>query len=135
MDSLNDTLLRTAAEFENFKKRTVKEKETIYSDSKARVISGFLPCIDSIEAMVAVDSKADSDTKKGIELIYAQFKKTLEDLGVEEIKNEKFDPNLHNAVMHVEDDNYGKEEIVEVFQKGYKMNDKIIRYSMVKVAN
>lgn len=134
-----DKLQRTAAEFDNFKKRSVKEKEALYVDAVSDVISAFLPVIDNVERALkalSADSSAQS-LKEGVEMVFKQFMDTLKNLGVEEIKalNETFDPMLHNAVMHVEDDTYGHSVVVEEFQKGYKYKDKVIRYSMVKVAN
>lgn len=132
-------LQRTAAEFDNYKKRTVKEKEAIYTDAMSDVVASFLPVVDNIErALLASEKEADFKAlREGIELIYRQFKEIMTKLGVEEIKalGEKFDPNLHNAVMHIEDSEYEENVIVEEFQKGYKFKDKVIRHSMVKVAN
>lgn len=132
-------LQRTAAEFDNYKKRTAKEKESIYSDAASDVVAAFLPVVDNIErAVQASANEADSKSlREGIDLVYRQFKDVMKKLGVEEIKSvgENFDPNLHNAVMHVEDEEYGDNVIVEEFQKGYTIKDKVIRHSMVKVAN
>ena len=134
-----DKLQRTAAEFENFKRRSVKEKEALYIDAVSDVIGSFLPVIDNVERAlqaISADSSAQS-LKDGVEMVFKQFVDTLKNLGIEEIKalNETFDPMLHNAVMHVEDDSLGHSVVVEEFQKGYKYKDKVIRYSMVKVAN
>ncbi|HHX18739.1 MAG TPA: nucleotide exchange factor GrpE [Clostridium sp.] len=130
---------RVAAEFDNYKKRTAKEKSEIYDSALTDVVKAFLPVIDNIERAVEASSKdADSKTlKEGIDLIYKQFKEVLGKLEVTEIEGvgSSFDPNKHNAVMHVEDDSYGENVIVEELQKGYKCKDKVIRYSMVKVAN
>ncbi|HOM02462.1 MAG TPA: nucleotide exchange factor GrpE [Acetivibrio sp.] len=132
-------LQRTAAEFDNYKKRTVKEKEAIYTDALSDAVASFLPVVDNIErALQAASGDADvKSIREGIELVYRQFKDVMKKLGVEEIKalGEKFDPNLHNAVMHVEDSECGENIVVEEFQKGYKLKDKVIRHSMVKVAN
>jgi molecular chaperone GrpE len=138
-DEYLDKLQRTAAEFDNFKKRSIKEKEALYVDAVSDVIGSFLPVIDNVErALQAIseDSSAKS-LKDGVEMVFRQFMDTLKNLGVEEIKalNEPFDPMLHNAVMHVEDDSLGHSVVIEEFQKGYKYRDKVIRYSMVKVAN
>ncbi|CDF58077.1 nucleotide exchange factor GrpE [Thermobrachium celere] len=131
-----ELLKRTKAEFDNFRKRTQREKEIIYDDGFADAIKNLLPVLDNLER--AVDS-TDERTAfyEGVEMTLKLFKDTLSKLGIEEIPaiNEKFDPNYHNAVMHIEDENYGENVIVEVFQKGYKYKDKILRYSMVKVAN
>lgn len=132
-------LQRTAAEFDNYKKRTAKEMGTVYNDAAVDIVAAFLPVVDNIERAVQASSKeADAASlKEGIDLVFRQFKEVMAKLGVEEIKSlgEKFDPNLHNAVMHVEDPEYGESVIVEEFQKGYTLKDKVIRYSMVKVAN
>lgn len=138
-DEYLDKLQRTAAEYDNFKKRSIKEKEALYVDAVSDVISALLPVIDNVERAlqaITADSSAQS-LKDGVEMIFRQFGETLKNLGVEEIKalNETFDPMLHNAVMHVEDDSLGHSVVVEEFQKGYKYKDKVIRYSMVKVAN
>ncbi len=134
-----EKLQRTAAEFDNFKKRTVKEKEALYVDAVSDVICAFLPVLDNIEralAAISEDSSAQS-LKDGVEMVFRQFWDALKCIGVEEIPalNEQFDPMRHNAVMHVEDEVVGHNIIVEEFQKGYIYKDKVIRYSMVKVAN
>lgn len=133
-------LQRTAAEFDNYKKRTVKEKDALYNDAVSETVLSMLPVVDNFErAMKAAenDSTNDSSFKEGMELVYRQFKDALKNLGVEEIKSvgETFDPQLHNAVMHIEDDSYDANTVVEEFQKGYVLKDKVIRHSMVKVAN
>lgn len=129
----NDKYLRIVAEYDNFRKRSAKEKEGIYADAYSDVIVAILPVIDNLER--AVSFSDGGQTAEGVKMTLAQFSQTLEKLGVEVIPTEKFDPNLHNAVMHIEDDSYGEGEIVEIFQKGYRKGDKIIRYAMVKVAN
>lgn len=135
VETLKDRLLRMSAEYDNFRKRTAKEKEGIYSDACTDVLKNILPVLDNLERAVSVEGNLD-DLKKGIDMTLRQFKDSLKKLNVEEISTEEgFDPNYHNAVMHVVDDNYCKNEIVEVFQKGYKRENKVIRYSMVKVAN
>ncbi|WP_333860092.1 nucleotide exchange factor GrpE [Clostridium sp.] len=134
-EALQDRLSRTAAEYDNFRKRTAKEKEAIYSGACKDILKELLPVLDNLERAVEVEGDID-DLKKGVEMTIRQFKTAFEKLNVEEISTEgEFDPNIHNAVMHIEDDKYGKNSIVEVFQKGYKREDKVIRYSMVKVAN
>lgn len=129
-------LMRTAAEYDNYRKRTAKEKESFYEDSKIDTIKAFLPAIDNMERALA-STKEEGDLKKGTEMILKQLNETLKNLGVEEIETEgkEFDSNYHNAVMHVDDDSLGANVIVECFQKGYKIGDKVLRYSMVKVAN
>jgi molecular chaperone GrpE len=135
LDTVKERLLRTAAEYENYRNRTSKEKEGIYTDACIDVLKNVLPALDNMERAVSIEGNIE-DLKKGIEMTLRQFKDSLEKLGVEEIDaNGEFDPNMHNAVMHVEDENYGENAIVEVLQKGYKKQDKVIRYSMVRVAN
>lgn len=134
-----DKLQRTAAEFDNFKKRSVKEKESLYTDAVVDVVSAFLPVIDNVErALQAVyDDSAAQSLKDGVEMVFKQFGETLKSIGVSEITavNEQFDPMRHDAVMHVEDGAFGHNTVVEEFKKGYIYKDKVIRYSMVKVAN
>lgn len=135
LDTMKDRLSRLGAEYDNFRKRTAKEKDEIYNNACEDILTKMLPVMDNLERAVSVEGDVD-DIKKGIEMIMKQFKDSLESLQVEEISTEgKFDPNFHDAVMHVEDDKYGKDEIVEVFLKGYKREDRVLRYSMVKVAN
>ncbi|HOA54016.1 MAG: nucleotide exchange factor GrpE [Acetivibrionales bacterium] len=134
-----ERLQRTAAEFDNFKKRTIKEKEALYDDAVCDVIRELLPVIDNLERAweaVLADSSAQS-LKDGVDMVFKQFMEILKNIGVEEIKalDETFDPMRHNAVMHVEDESLGHSVVVEEFQKGYIYKDKVIRYSMVKVAN
>lgn len=128
--------LRLVAEYDNFRKRSQKERESLYTDIKADTLLKFLPVYDNLERALA-QSTADEAYRKGVEMIMAQFNATMEKLGVTELEamGQKFDPNMHNAVMHIEDENYGENEIVEVFQKGFKVGDKVIRFAMVKVAN
>lgn len=134
-EALKDRLARLNAEYDNFRKRTSKEKEGIYTDACEDVLKEMLPVLDNLERAISVEGSAE-DIKKGIEITIKQFGSALEKLSVEEISNEgEFDPNFHNAVMHIEDDQYEKNQVVEVFQKGYKRGDKVLRYSMVKVAN
>jgi len=135
IETLKDRLLRTTAEYENFRKRTIKEKEAIYKDSCAEIIKTILPVLDNLER--AVNAEGDLENyKKGVEMTLRQFNDSFNKLEIEEIDTDvPFDPNFHEAVMHVDDENYGEKEIVEVFQKGYKKSDKIIRHSIVKVAN
>lgn len=129
----NDKYLRVVAEYDNFRKRSAKEKEGIYADAYTDVLKAILPVIDNLER--AVQYSEGDKVVEGVKLTLNQFSAALEKLGVEVIPTEKFDPNVHNAVMHVEDDSKKDGEIVEIFQKGYKKGDKIIRYAMVKVAN
>ena len=133
---LNDKYLRVCAEYDNFRKRTQKEKDGLYYDVRASVISSFLPVYDNLTRALATET-VDEAYRKGVEMIMNQFNTTLEKLGAEAIPavGEKFDPTLHNAVMHVDDETKGENEVVEEFQKGFKIGEKIIRFSMVKVAN
>jgi molecular chaperone GrpE len=135
LEQERDKFLRLFAEFDNFKKRTQKEKENLYYDSICDCIKQILPISDNLER--ALTSGGDFETlKKGLTMVLTQLNSGLTNLGVEEISTEiPFDPNLHNAVMHIEDDEAEQGKIVETFQKGYKIKDKIIRYAMVKVAN
>ena len=132
----NDKYLRLAAEYDNYRKRTTKEKENIYADAKVDTIKPFLDVYDNLLRGIAQFEDGDSH-KQGMELIAKQFMAVLEKLGVSEIEAEGqlFDPEKHNAVMHVEDGNVGENTIVEVFQKGFMLNEKVIRFAMVKVAN
>ena len=132
----NDKYLRLAAEYDNYRKRTTKEKENIYADAKVDTIKPFLDVYDNLLRGIAQFEEGDSH-KQGMELIAKQFLTVLEKLGVSEIEAEgqPFDPEKHNAVMHVEDENVGENTIVEVFQKGFALGDKVIRFAMVKVAN
>lgn len=135
LEVYKDRLIRTSSEYENFRKRTLKEKEAIYTDACEDVLKNILPVIDNLERAYLVEGSIE-DFKKGIEMTIRQFQASLEKLQVEEIPTDcAFDPNYHSAVMHINDDNIDKNSIVEVFQKGYKRGSKILRYSMVKVAN
>ena len=131
----HDNFLRLAAEYDNFRKRTQKERDGIFTDAYSDALKEILPIFDNLER-AALYTEPDKLTE-GLELIFKSAKDMLTKLGVEEFGavGEKFDPNIHNAVMHIEDESVGEEEIIEVFQKGYKRGDKIIRHAMVKVAN
>ena len=134
-EELYDKHLRTLAEYENYKRRTQKEKDEIYTNSQIDTISKLLPVLDNLER--ALLAEETSPFKEGIEMIVKQLLEILEKMGVTEIGavGQPFDPNLHNAVMHIEDEEAGANTIVEQFQKGYLLKDKVIRHSMVKVAN
>ncbi len=136
MDALNDKYLRICAEYDNFRKRSQKEKDSLYGDVKAETLKKFLPVYDNLVRALA-QSTEDEAYRRGVEMIMNQFNVTMEKLGVTEIEclGKKFDPAFHNAVMHIEDEEKGENEIVEVFQKGFMMGDKVIRFAMVKVAN
>ena len=133
---LNDRFLRICAEYDNFRKRSQKEKDALYGDIKANTVTQFLPVYDNLERALKQNTE-DEAYKKGVEMIMTQFCSTLEKLGVTEIEclGEKFDPAMHNAVMHVDDEEKGENEIVEVFQEGFRLGDKVIRFAIVKVAN
>lgn len=135
LDATKDTLLRLRAEYDNYRRRSIKEKEGIYSDAYVDVIKEILPIIDNLERAIAADGALE-DLKKGVEMTMKGCQDAFSKLGIEEIDaTGQFDPNLHNAVMHIEDENLDKNIIAEVFQKGYKKDEKIIRHTMVKVAN
>ena len=131
-----DKFLRLAAEYDNYRRRSQKEKESAWSDAKADTAAAFLPVYDNLERALKQET-ADEAYKKGVEMTMTQLKEVLTKLGIEEIPalGEPFDPNLHNAVMHVEDEGAGENTIVDVFQTGFKSGDKVVRFAMVKVAN
>ena len=132
----HDQYLRLAAEYDNFRKRSRKEKEGLYTDVKAETTAKFLPVYDNLERALANET-ADEAYKKGVELIMVEFKKIMTGLGVEEFgeTGDPFDPNAHNAVMHVENEALGENVIAQVFQKGFRIGEKVIRHAVVKVAN
>ena len=132
----SDQLMRTAAEFDNFKKRTEREKASVAEFAKAGLIKQLLPIIDNIDRASAADRES-ADYIKGIEMIVKQFESVVSNLNIEEIAKagDSFDPNYHEAVMHIEDESVGENTIVEVLQKGYKIGSTVIRAAMVKVAN
>ena len=134
-EETNEKYLRMLAEYDNFRKRSAKERESVYGDAYTDALTSILPVLDNLErAEGCTDAEGLS---KGLELTLKSFRETLEKMGVKEIEavGKTFDPNLHNAVFHIEDESYGENEIVEVLMKGYTKGDKVIRYSMVKVAN
>ena len=130
-----ESYLRVVAEYDNFRKRSKAERESVYADACADVIGALLPVYDNIERAAAYTDADAEKLAEGIRLTVKSFDEALKKLGVTEIEAKTFDPSLHNAVMHVEDETKGDGEIVEVFQKGYKKGDKVIRYAMVKSAN
>ena len=136
LNGANDRYLRLLAEYDNFRKRSQKEKDAIYGDIRSDVIGKFLPVYDNL-ARALQQSTEDEAFRKGVEMIMTQFCTTLEKLGVTKIESlgKTFDPKLHNAVMHTEDETKGENEIVEVFQDGFMIGEKVIRFAMVKVAN
>ena len=135
-DELDDRYKRILAEFENFKKRSSKEREGLYNSILADVVEVILPVVDNLENAAKVETQ-DAEYKKGVELVLKQFKDVLASKGVEEIKavGETFDPELHEAVSSIQDDNLGEKEIAQEYRKGYKIGSKVVRHSMVVVAN
>ena len=137
LETVKDQYTRLAAEYDNYRKRTAKEKESIYQDAKIDTIQEFLAVYDNLERAVAAEGGDDSPHKKGMEMIFVQYKKILEKLGVTEIeaKGQPFDPNRHNAVMHIDDENLGENVVAQVFQAGFMLGDKVVRHAVVQVAN
>ena len=136
LDETEDRLKRVAAEFDNYKKRTNKDRETMYSSLLGDIVSKFLPAIDNLEKAVSSET-IDENYKQGVELVLKQFKDVLMTMGVKEIETvgKTFDPELHEAVSLVQDENLGEKEIKEEYRKGYMIGDRVIRHSMVVVAN
>ncbi len=135
-NDVNEKYMRTLAEYDNYRKRTIKEKESIYPEAKAVVVEKFLPVMDNFQR--ALDSAENKDGfYEGVLMLKKQMDDVLTALGVEEIKSvgEAFNPEFHNAVMHIDDEEAGENVVVEEFQKGYKIGDRVVRHSMVKVAN
>lgn len=137
LNETKDKLLRVMAEYDNFRKRSQKEKEMAYGDTKASTIAEFLPVYDNFERAMSADATDIDSFKKGIEMIFNQYGETFKKLGVESFgeKGDEFDPNIHNAVMHGEDENLPENSISDVFSTGYKMGDRVIRPAIVKVVN
>lgn len=139
IEELTDKYRRTMAEFDNYRKRTDKEKTAMYEIGAREVISKILPIVDNFERGLATIPETDRGTPvaEGMDKIYKQLTKTLEDMGVKEIEAEgiEFNPDYHNAVMHIEDDGLGENVVAEVLQKGYTYKESVVRHSMVKVAN
>ena len=131
-----DKFLRLAAEYDNYRKRTAKEKESLWTEAKAQTVAAFLPVYDNLERALKQET-ADEAYKKGVELTMKGLQDAMTKLGVEVIPamGETFDPNFHNAVMHVDDDAVEENTVVDVFQQGFKCGEKVIRFAMVKVAN
>ena len=132
----HDAHLRLAAEYDNFRKRTIKEKEASYGNGKADAVAKMLPVYDNLERALNQET-SDAAYKKGVEMTMAELVKIFTSLGVEIFGNvgDAFDPNLHNAVMHIENEDLGENSISAVFQKGFKISDKVVRFAMVQVAN
>lgn len=131
-----DKYLRLLAEYDNFRRRSAKERESLYTDVRGDTLKKFLPVYDSLHRALT-QTPEDDASRKGLEMIMQQYESALEQLGVKPIEavGKTFDANLHNAVMHIEDEAYGESEIVEEFEKGFAIGDKVLRYSVVKVAN
>ena len=129
--------IRTLAEYDNYRKRTAKEKEGIYGDAKADCMKSLLGVLDNFDRALSVDNSDFESYKKGVEMIYTSFCEILKNLGVEAFgeAGETFDPNYHNGVMHIEDESLGENVIAQVFSKGYKLGDRVLRPAMVQVAN
>ncbi len=136
-DALNEKYMRTLAEYDNYRKRSIRERESIYPEAKADAVASFLPVMDNLERALGIETERNS-FYEGVELVKKQLDEVFAKLGVEAIEasaGTAFDPQFHNAVMHVEDESLEENVIVEEFQKGYRIGERIIRHSMVKVAN
>ena len=136
LDEEHDARLRLAAEYDNYRKRSQKERDNLYTDIRSETVAKFLPVYDNLERALAGET-ADTAYKKGVEMTMNELKKIMKGLGVEEFgeQGEAFDPQKHNAVMHVEDDTLEDNVVAEVFQKGFRVGEKVVRFAMVKVAN
>ena len=132
----HDSYLRLAAEYDNYRKRSQKEKDNLYTEIRSETVEKFLPVDDNLERALAQETQ-DAAFKKGVEMTMNQLVSVMEKLGVESFgaAGDHFDPQLHNAVMHIEDESLGENVIAEVFQKGFKVGEKVVRFAMVKVAN
>ncbi len=137
LESVKDQFVRQTAEYENYRKRTTKEKENIYQDAKADTIKEFLAVYDNLERAAASEGDDDSPHKKGLEMIFHQYQEILKKLDVVEIeaKGQTFDPEKMNAVMHIDDESLGENVVAQVFQAGFTLGDKVIRHAIVQVAN
>ena len=137
LESVKDQFVRLTAEYDNYRKRTAKEKDNLYQDAKADTIKEFLAVYDNLERAVATEGDEDSPHTKGLEMIFHQYQEILKKLGVTEMEalGAPFDPEKHNAVMHIDDENYGENVISQVFQAGFVLGDKVIRHAIVQVAN
>ena len=137
LESVKDQFVRLTAEYDNYRKRTTKEKDNIYQDAKADTIKEFLAVYDNLERAMATEGDEDSPHKKGLEMIFHQYQEILKKLGVTEIeaKGQLFDPERMEAVMHIDDESFGENEVAQVFQAGFMLGDKVIRHAIVQVAN
>ena len=137
LESVKDQFVRLTAEYENYRKRTAKEKDGLYQDARADTIREFLAVYDNLERACAAEGDDDSPHKKGLVMIFHQYQEILKKLGVEEITalGQPFDPETMNAVMHVDDENFGENTVAQVFQAGFRLGDKVVRHAIVQVAN
>ena len=137
LESVKDQFTRLTAEYDNYRKRTTKEKDGIYQDAKGDTIKTFLAVYDNLERAAAAEGGEDDPHKKGLEMIFHQYQEILKKLGVTEIEaqGQPFDPEKHNAVMHIDDENLGENVVSQVFQAGFLLGDKVIRHAIVQVAN
>ena len=137
LDKQKEQFLRMAAEYDNFRKRTEKEKLATFDNAVATTVEAFLPVADNFALALASDAEADEEFKKGLEMIRKQLDNAFRQLNIEEFgeRGEQFDPNLHNAIARVDDEELDEDYITLVYQKGYRIGDKIIRHAMVQVAN
>ena len=137
LEASKEQFVRLTAEYDNYRKRTAKEKDGIYQDAKVDTVKEFLAVYDNLERAVATEGDDDSPHKKGLELIFNQYKDILTKLGVTEIPalGQPFDPEKHNAIMHTEDESFGENTVSQVFQAGFTMGDKVVRFAIVQVAN
>lgn len=136
LDEANDKLMRTLAEYDNYRKRSQRERAEVYPDAVAATVQKLLPVLDNFERALGAEC-SDADFKKGVEMIFNSLSETLKAMGVEEIEaqGKEFDPNLHNAVMHIEDEAFGENVVAQVMQKGYRIGERVLRHAMVQVAN
>ncbi len=137
LEATKDQFARLAAEYDNYRKRTAKEKETLYQDAKADTIKEFLVVYDNLERAANAPGGEEDPHKKGLEMIFAQYKELLKKLGVAEIEaqGQPFDPERHEAVMHIESEELGENQVAQVFQAGFILGDRVIRHAVVQVAN
>ena len=137
LESVKDQFVRLTAEYENYRKRTAKEKDGLYQDARADTIREFLAVYDNLERACAAEGDDDSPHKKGLVMIFHQYQEILKKLGVEEIAalGQTFDPETMNAVMHVDDENFGENTVAQVFQAGFRLGDRMVRHAIVQVAN
>ena len=137
LDTVKEQFVRLTAEYDNYRKRTTREKEAIYQDAKADTVKEFLAVYDNLERAAASEGGEDSPHKKGLEMIFQQYKDTLKKLGIQEIEalGQPFDPEKMNAVMHIDSEDLGENIVAQVFQAGFVMGEKVIRHAIVQVAN